>query len=178
MPRSAPVLFVCLFALGCATTAQAPRPAPGSGPPLYVLPQATCSSEGGAAAADMVPDAQLCADLLAALRQSLNDAGYRVVGDANQPHAANARVVAQQHRATDRDDNPTSFVTVQVLIEATGEEIERAAEDGNRADDGGEKAEVKSFASAIANELAHSPRMRRAGLVPGLATPAPQAGSQ
>jgi hypothetical protein len=75
--------------------------------------------------------------------------------------------VARQQSAPDRDNHPSSFVTVQVLVEWHGEEVERAAEDGNSADDGGEPAEVKTFASAIANELAHSPRMRGAGLVPG-----------
>jgi hypothetical protein len=166
MPRPLTALLICLV-VGCATT-RAPKPAPGSGPSLFVQPEASCASDGGGKAAGMVPDAQLCQDLLGALKSALNDVGYRVVEQASEPHAASARVVAHQQSATDRDNHPTSFVTVQVLVEAHGEEIERTAEDGNSADDGGEAAEVKSFASAIANDLAHSPRMRGAGLVPGL----------
>jgi hypothetical protein len=165
MPRPFTALMICLL-VGCATI-HAARPAPGSGPPLYVQPQATCASDGGGKAAGMVPDAQLCQDLLAALKHALHDVGYHVVEAASEPHAASARIVAHQQSATDRDNHPTSFVTVQVVVEAHGEEVERAAEDGNSADDGGEAAEVQGFATAIANELAHSPRLRGAGLVPG-----------
>jgi hypothetical protein len=165
MPRLSVALLAALVA-GCATTS-APRPPPGAGPPLFVQPEASCSSEGGSRIPGLIPDAQLCQDLLAALKRALYDVGYHVVEQAAEPHAASARLVARQQAATDRDDKPTSFVTVQVLVEAHGEEVERAAEDGYRAEDGGEAAEVKSFASAIANELAHSPRMRGAGLIPG-----------
>jgi hypothetical protein len=166
MTRSICLLAAGVFAVGCATTQAAMAP-PGSGPALFVSPQASCHSDGGGAGPGMIPDSQLCTDLLAAIKGALNDVGYRVVESADAPHVANARIVANQRRGTDHDNKPAAFVTVQVLVESHGEEVERAAEDGNPADDGGEHAEVKSFATAIANELAHSPRMKGAGLVPG-----------
>jgi hypothetical protein len=166
MPRLLSALAVSVVALGCATT-QAPRTPPGSGPPLYVVPEASCVSDAGSPAAGMVPDAQLCQDLLAAIKRALYGVGYRVVDTPDEPHAASARVAAHQRSGKDDDNRPTAFVTVQVVVESEGMEVERAAEDGNPVADGGEKNEVQTFAGAIANELAHSARMRRAGLVPG-----------
>jgi hypothetical protein len=120
----------------------------------------------------MIPDAELCGDLLAAIKKALNEAGYRIVGRADEPHAASVRVFAQQRSAKDRNDKPTSFVLAQVMVDWAGEELERAAADGNRSDDGGEKAEVQSFASSMVDELVHSPRLRHAGLVP-IPSPSP-----
>jgi hypothetical protein len=177
MPRLVPFL-ACLFILACATTAPALRPTPGAGPPLYVMPNPTCS-DVEPTAPGMIPDAELCGDLLTAIKRALNDAGYRIVERDDEPHAASVRVFAQQRSATDRNDKPTSFVLAQVMIDSAGEELERATADGNRADDGGEKAEVQSFASSIVDELVHSPRLRRAGLLPGRAPlPVPHASSQ
>jgi hypothetical protein len=166
MTRSIRLLAAALLSVGCATT-QAAKAPPGSGPALFVLPNASCHSDAGGAAAGMIPDGQLCTELLSAIKGALNDVGYHVVDSAEAPHAASARIIASQRRGTGRDDKPSAFVTVQVLVETNGQEVERAAEDGSPADDGGERAEVQSFASAIANELAHSPRMKGAGLVPG-----------
>jgi hypothetical protein len=177
MPRSVRFLG-CLFILACTTTAPALRPTPGVGPPLYVMPNAICS-DAEPSAPGMIPDAELCGDLVTAIKKALNDAGYRIVEHADEPYAASVRVVAQQRSATDRNDKPTSFVLAQVLIDSAGEELERATADGNSADDGGEKAEVQSLASSMVDELVHSPRLRHAGLVPAPApSPVPHASAQ
>jgi hypothetical protein len=160
--------IVVTLALASACAAEQPAVRrPATGPPIFILPEAVCSSDASSGpTTGMVPDAALCEDLVVALKQAFRDIGYRVVESPDDPHVANVRIAARQSFTTDSDRRPTSFLAVQVMVESEGQEIDRAVEDGDGSLDGGEKAQVRSFARAIATELAHSRRMRAAGLVP------------
>jgi hypothetical protein len=162
----APVVALSLAA-ACAAEQPALRPS-ANGPPIFVLPEATCRSDVGLGpAAGATPDAALCDDLLAALKEALRDVGYRVVDSPDDPHVANLRLAARQSPTTDADHRPSSFLAVQVTVESEGIEVDRAVEDGEASEGGGEKRQVRTLARAIAIELARSRRMRAAGLVPG-----------
>jgi hypothetical protein len=115
----------------------------------------------------MVSDLQLCADLATALKEALLSVGYLVAETPDDPHAATVRVYARQAFAGGFRDNDSATVTVQVVVEAEGQEVDRTAQNGDVNEGGGEKALVRTFARAMVLELAHSRRMRTAHLTPG-----------
>jgi hypothetical protein len=166
MPPRPPILPL-LLALACV---RFPPPAaiqPGSGPPLYVIREENCRTDPDAAAlAGTLPDRELCRSLVSALEQALHDAGYRVVDRPDAPHAANLHIFARQSAVTDADWNSIASVTVQVMVEAIGQQVERAVEDASIPDATKRSTQLSSIGAALAEGLAHSARMRRAGLVP------------
>jgi hypothetical protein len=165
MSRSAPLASLFLL-LACATL---PRAAvvPGSGPPLFVVPDTICRTEPLARAAPgTVSDQQLCHDLMAALERSLHEVGYQVVGRPDEPHAANVHLFAEQSSLTEHDGTVNTVITVQAVVDSIGQEVDRAVEDASVQEAHRQKEQLVSIADAIANALATSPRMRRAGLTP------------
>jgi hypothetical protein len=172
MLRSWPLLCL-LAATGCATVSGPPPIPPGSGPPLYVARDASCRSDLHAhAVPGLASDPQFCRDLVQAMERALNDAGYRIVQHPDEPHAAKVHIFGQRSGTTDSDGGPRALLTVQVMIEAIGDEVERAVEDGSVADSLKQEVEVDAVARVIAEDLARSPRMRRANLIPRLEPPA------
>jgi hypothetical protein len=167
MFRSSP--FACLFLLlACVGLPRAMVP-PGSGPPLFVTPDSTCRTDPLARSAPAtVPDKQLCHDLVTALERSLNEVGYRVVGRPDEPHAANVHLYAEQSSLVEHDGTVNTVITVQAVVDSIGQEVDRAVEDGSVQELFKQRDQVVSIVDALANALAHSPRMRRAGLTPGL----------
>jgi hypothetical protein len=144
-----------------------PAVPPGSGPPLYVARDASCRSDLHAhAVPGLASDSQFCRDLVVSLERALNEVGYRVVDHPDQPHAAKIHLFGQRSGSVDTDGSPRTLLTVQVMVEAIGDEVERAVEDGSVADAARQEIEVDSLARVLAEELASSPRMRRAALVP------------
>ena len=159
-----PLLFV---AGACATSETVAKP--GSGPVIVVGDEAQCRSVpgSGGTTTGLVPDAQLCTDLIVALKEELHGAGYKIAPSTDAPHAAAASIIAHQSLAPVAGQREAAFLTVQVTVASDGREVERAAQDGNTTDAGGNKQQVRAFARAIATDLARSSRMRAAGLVPG-----------
>jgi hypothetical protein len=150
----------CLLALAAAACAgQQPVVRRADGPPILVGPDAICRSvsdpHGGEGV--LVSDGQLCGDLVEAFKGALERVGYRVVDTPDDPHVARARIVAHQSLAGPATGAEAAFLTVQVLIVSNGEEIERAAEDGNTWDAGGERQQVRDFARAIAVATCRQP---------------------
>ena len=165
MPRAR--LLACLLVAGCATVAGPPPVPPGSGPPLYVARDATCRSDLHAQAVPgMASDPQFCRDLVAALQRALNDVGYKVIDHPDQPHAAKVHVFGQRSGTTDSDGTPRTMMTIQLMIESIGDEVERAVEDGSVTDAAKQEQEIESVARVLAEQLARSPRMRKAELIP------------
>jgi hypothetical protein len=166
MSRSAPLASLSLL-LACASLPRA-AVAPGSGPPLFVAPDSICRTDPLARAAPgTVPDKQLCRDLVAQLERSLHDVGYQVVGRPDEPHAANVHLFAEQSSLTEHDGTVNTVITVQAVVDSIGQEVDRAVEDGSVQEAQKQREQLISIADAIANALAGSPRMRRAGLTPG-----------
>jgi hypothetical protein len=156
----------CLLLCGCPVIQRPPAVPPGSGPPLYVARNATCRSDlRSQAVPGLASDSQFCRDLVAAMERALNDVGYRVVDHPDQPHAAQVHVFGQRSGITDTDGSARTVVTVQVMIEAIGDEIERAVEDGSVADAARQDQELDSVTRVLAEDLARSPRMKRASLI-------------
>jgi hypothetical protein len=161
-------LLVTTVATVAACATQPPVVHPGNGPPLFVVPEASCRSDVGLGpTAGALPDSALCEDLVLDLKQALRDVGYKVVETPDDPHLANLRIVARQTPNSDPDHRGGAYLTIQVTVESVGEEIDRAVEDGDGSDQDGERSQIRAFARALATELAHSRRMRAAGLVPG-----------
>jgi hypothetical protein len=161
--RCVPLLALSL-AVGCATSGRAARP--GSGPAIAVGGEAQCRSIPGAngKTTGLIPDRQLCADLVSALKEELHGAGYKIASTA-EPHLAEASIIAHQSLAPD-GPREAAYLTVQVTIASNGHEVDQAAQDGNTTDAGGNKLQVRAFARAIAVDLARSAKMRAAGLSP------------
>jgi hypothetical protein len=170
-------LACLLLGAGCALTQRSPSIPPGSGPPLYVARDATCRSDLRAhAVSGLVSDPQFCRDLVGALERALNDAGYRIVDHPDQPHAAKVHIFGQRSGTTDSaDGSPRALLTVQVMIEAIGDEVERAVEDGSIGDSTRQEQELDVVARILAEDLSRSARMRRAALVPTVPSPPPPA---
>jgi hypothetical protein len=167
MPRRSALACFALWC-ACASVPRALAP-PGSGPPLYVAPDSSCRTDPLARGAiATVPDRQLCRQISDALEVALNEVGYRVVARPDEPHAANLHVFAEQGSTSEPDGTTSTVITVQVTVVSIGQEIERAVEDGTVLDVNRQKDQITAITNAVANGLAHSPRMRRAGLVPGL----------
>jgi hypothetical protein len=166
MSRSSPLVCLALV-LGACVTVPRPLVAPGSGPPLYVAPDSVCRTDPLARnAAATVPDRQLCREISDALEVALYDAGYRVVARPDEPHAANLHVFGEQTSTSEPDGTTYTVITVQVTVVSIGQEIDRSVEDGTVLDANHQKDQVMVIANAVANGLSHSPRMRRAGLIP------------
>src|SRR6185436_4422242 len=126
MPRARPFTFLILFFIGCVAL-QSPRPTvpPGSGPPLYVARDATCRSDLHAQAVPgLASDPQFCRDLVGAIERALHDAGYKVVEHPELPHAAKVHIFGQRSGTIDSDGSPRTLLTVQLMIEAIGDEVE------------------------------------------------------
>jgi hypothetical protein len=159
------VLGLVLGLAGCATSGGAVKP--GSGPAIAVGGEAMCRSIPGSngKTTGLVPDAQLCSDLVSALKEELHGAGYKIAS-ADDPHAAAATIIAHQTIAP-TGGREAPFLTVQVSIASGGREVDRSAKDGNTVEAGGNKVQVRAFAKEIAGELARSAKMRAAGLAPG-----------
>jgi hypothetical protein len=156
-----------LLLTGCPVIQKPPTVPPGSGPPLYVARDAACRSDLTAhAVPGLASDPQFCRDLVMAVERALNDAGYRVVDHPDQPHAAKVHIFGQRSGSVDSDGSPRTLLTVQVMVESIGDEVERAVEDGSVADSTRQELEVDALARVLAEQLARSPRMKRAELVP------------
>jgi hypothetical protein len=165
MVRAWPV--ACLLLCGCPVIQRPPAVPPGSGPPLYVARNATCRSDLRAQAVPgLATDSQFCRDMVAAMERALNDVGYRIVDHPDQPHAAQVHLFGQRSGITDTDGSARTVVTIQVMIESIGDEIERAVEDGSVADAARQDQEIDAVTRVLAEELTRSARMRRADLIP------------
>jgi hypothetical protein len=160
--------LVCLMlGAACPVIQKPPAVPPGSGPPLYVARDAACRSDLHAhAVSGLSSDSQFCRDLVVSLERALNETGYRVVDHPDQPHAAKVHIFGQRSGSVDSDGSPRTLLTVQVTVEAIGDEVERAVEDGSVADATRQDVEVDALTRVLAEQLARSPRMRRADLVP------------
>jgi hypothetical protein len=159
--------LACLLLAACPVIQKPPSIPPGSGPPLYVARDAACRSDLTAhAVPGLTSDPQFCRDLVMALERALNDAGYRIVDHPDQPHAAKVHIFGQRSGSVDTDGSPRALLTVQVMVEAIGDEVERAVEDGSVTDSNRQEMEVDTLARVLAEQLTRSPRMKRAELVP------------
>jgi hypothetical protein len=168
--RHGPLLAILLGA--CVRLPPPPVIAPGSGPPLFLVPEAACrTDEKAGAVTGAVPDKQLCTELLDSVGRALHEVGYRVVARPDEPHAARVHLFGHQSAVTDYERNTYAYLTVQATVEYAGQEVERAVEDANVPDPRKRLAELRSLANALAETLAHSPRLRRAGLLPRLEPP-------
>jgi hypothetical protein len=154
------------LAAGCATSGHAARP--GSGPAIAVGGEAMCRSIPGSngKTTGLIPDAELCSDLVSALKEELHGAGYKIASADDPGAAAAATIIAHQTLARS-GDRESPFLTVQVSIASAGHEVDRSAKDGNTTEAGGNKVQVRAFAKEIASDLARSAKMRAAGLAPG-----------